>query len=51
MTIHDLFQRLAVVLAAVTPEDREEFKQTWLKSAVEFDRRTEEIRYENWKRS
>jgi len=44
MIIHQLFDRLTVVIAAATPEDREQFKQTWLKLTVEFNRRTEEIR-------
>jgi hypothetical protein len=51
MTIHQMSQRLAVVMAAASPEDRLRLNQSWLKSVVEFNQRTEELRFENWKRS
>jgi len=51
MTIHQLFQRLTAIMEVATPQERERFKRAWLGSVAEFNKRTEEIRFENWNRS
>lgn len=51
MTIHQLFRQLTVVLEKSKPVEREQLKRAWLESLADFDKRTELIRFENWKRS
>lgn len=50
-TIHQMFQRMTVIMEATTSEQRHEFKKAWFDSLAGFNKRTDEIRYENWKRS
>jgi len=33
MTIHQMFERLTVVMQAATPEERKQFKRAWLEGA------------------
>jgi len=46
MTIHQLFQRLTAKMEAATPEEREEFRRSWLSSIPAFNLETKRMRLE-----
>jgi pilus assembly protein TadC len=51
MTIHEAFRRLAEVMARKTPEERAEFKKTWLDSVHWFEAETAWMRQERLRNS
>jgi hypothetical protein len=38
MTVHQLFERLTLLMDKATPEERERFKRTWLEAAERVNR-------------
>jgi hypothetical protein len=38
MTVHQLFERLTLVMEKAAPEERERFKRTWLEGAERMNR-------------
>ena len=51
MSIGQVVKALTRVLQEAPQAERNAFKDAWLASVPEFNKRTEEIRFENWKRS
>jgi len=51
MTIGQVFKALTRVLQEAPEAERKAFKDAWLAAVPEFNKSTEEIRFENWKQT
>jgi hypothetical protein len=43
MTIHQMLQRLTAIMEAATPQEREEFRKSWLSSIPAFNLETKRM--------